>query len=382
MELDSTMLTGTSTWEVELDATRVVYDPGGLERLGAITRELGIGRALVVTDSGIRGAGHVERAVKILESAGVHVGVFDGVQPNPGEAIVAAGAARGTAAHVDGIVALGGGSTLDCAKGINFVMTNGGRMEDYWGFGKATKPMLPSIGIPTTAGTGSESQAYALISQDGTHAKMACGDRQARFRAVILDPALMATHAGAGAAVAGMDAMTHAVESYVTRTRNPVSTLFAAEAWRLLDPSFAAVTRGTADGHTRGRMLIGSFLAGAAIEHSMLGAAHACANPLTAQFDVVHGIAVGLMIPTVVRFNAAEVGELYDTLHPGGAAGLASRLEELRVTGELPERIRDLDVPRDRLRELAVDAGQQWTAGHNPRTVTEKELLDLYEAAY
>jgi alcohol dehydrogenase len=376
------MLTGTSTWEVELDATRVVYAPRGLERLGEMTRDLGIGRALLVTDPGIRGAGHVERAVKTLETAGVRVCLFDGVRSNPGEAIVADGAARGKKGQVDGIVALGGGSTLDCAKGINFIMTGGGRMEDYRGYGKAVEPMLPSIGIPTTAGTGSESQSYALISQDGTHAKMACGDRKARFRAVILDPALMKTLDGAGAAVAGIDAVTHAVESYVTRTRNPVSTLFAAEAWRLLDDAFPDMVRECADEHTRGRMLIGSFLAGAAIEHSMLGAAHACANPITARFDVVHGTAVGLMLPAVVRFNALEVGDLYESLHPGGAEGLAAHVERLRATGDLPERIRDVGVSHEILPELAADASQQWTAGHNPRAVTDKELLDLYEAAF
>jgi alcohol dehydrogenase len=242
--------------------------------------------------------------------------------------------------------------------------------------------MLPSVGIPTTAGTGSESQSYALISQDGTHAKMACGDREARFRAVILDPVLMATLDGAGAAVAGIDAVTHAVESYVTRTRNPVSTPFAAEAWQLLDDAFPAMVRGDSDEHTRGRMLIGSFLAGAAIEHSMLGAAHACANPMTARFEIVHGIAVGLMLPSVVRFNALEVDDLYESLHPGGAEGLAAHLERLRATGNLPERIRDLGVPREALPELSAEAAQQWTAGHNPRAVTDKELLDLYEAAF
>ncbi|MDX1390655.1 MAG: iron-containing alcohol dehydrogenase, partial [Acidobacteriota bacterium] len=235
------MLTGTDTWEVELDSTRVVYAPRATDRLGELARDLDLRHVLVVTDAGIRAAGHSEHVRQVLENASIEVCIYDEVATNPGEVHVAAGAEIARASHVDGIVALGGGSTLDCAKGVNFVLTNGGRMEDYWGFGKATRPMLPSIAIPTTAGTGSEAQCYALISQDGTHAKMACGDPKARFRTVVLDPVLMATLPPGTAAVAGIDAVSHAVESFVTRSRNPVSTLFSKEAWHLLDDSFEPV---------------------------------------------------------------------------------------------------------------------------------------------
>ncbi|MDX1388858.1 MAG: iron-containing alcohol dehydrogenase, partial [Acidobacteriota bacterium] len=326
-------------------------------------------------------AGHANRALEVLAPV-VETVVFDDVEENPTTSDVARGVEFARGRRVEAIVALGGGSAMDCAKGINFLLTNGGQMEDYWGFGKATKPMLPSIAVPTTAGTGSEAQSYALISQDETNAKMACGDHKARFRTIVLDPTLMATLEGAAAAVSGIDAVSHAVESFVTRTRNPVSTLFSKEAWNLLDDSFEPIVRGTADDRTRGRMLIGSFLAGAAIEHSMLGAAHACANPLTASRGVVHGHAVGLMLPHVVRFNAVEVGEQYEELHPGGAGTLITRVAELQNIGRLPVRLRDLDVPRDGLPIFATAAAEQWTAQHNPRAVTAKELLDLYEAAY
>src|SRR5262249_23950994 len=139
---------------------------------------------------------------------------------------------------VDSIIGLGGGSSMDCAKAINFVLTNGGRIQDYWGHGKADRPMLPMIGIPTTAGTGSEAQSYALISDSSTHVKMACGDAKAAFRVAILDPELTVSEPEAVRAASGYDAISHAVESYVSTARTPVSGLFALEAWRLLSGAY------------------------------------------------------------------------------------------------------------------------------------------------
>ena len=156
--------------------TRIVFGEGTLGRLGDLARELGFTRTLVVSDPGIVATGQVARAASILESAGIAACTFHDFDANPDTRMVDAGRAAAADARIDSIVALGGGSSLDCAKGINFVLTNGGTMRDYWGSGKAAQPMLPSIGIPTTAGTGSEAQSYAIISDAETHVKMACGD--------------------------------------------------------------------------------------------------------------------------------------------------------------------------------------------------------------
>src|SRR5206468_5266910 len=224
---------------------------------------------------------------------------------------------------VDSIVAVGGGSSLDCAKGINFVLTNGGTMRDYRGFGKAARPMLPSIGVPTTAGTGSEAQTYALISDSETHAKMACGDPKAAFRIAILDPALTVTQPREVTAIAGYDAISHAVESYVTTRRSDASDLFARDAWRLLEGHYERVLDAPDDRLARGAMLWGAHEAGIAIEQSMLGAAHACANPLTARYGTIHGIAIAVMLPHVVRWNAQHVGNRYAELLDRGPAAFA-----------------------------------------------------------
>jgi alcohol dehydrogenase len=373
-----------SWWESELGDARLIYGEEALAQIGELTRWAGGTRALVVTDAGVRDAGHVEKAVEALSAQGVAAFVFDGVEPNPTTRHVAETVEVARRERIDCIVGLGGGSSMDCAKGANFLLTNGGKMEDYWGTGKALQPMLPSVGVPTTAGTGSEAQSYALISQEKTHVKMACGDRKARFRAVILDPVTVATAPRSVASVSAIDAMSHAIESYVTRVRNPVSQLFAREAWRLLDANVEVALDGTADVVGWGAMQLGAHLAGAAIERSMLGAAHACANPLTANYGTEHGVAVGLMLPHVIRFNAARVGHHYEELQAVIARGvsLEERVVQLCRAAGLPGTLGECGVPRDSLAELAEQAERQWTAGFNPREVTRDDLLALYEAAY
>ena len=361
-------------------STRVVFGENSLDQLGDLTKELGGARVLLVTDPGIIRAGIPERALDSLQVANLDTFLFDGVAENPTSRHVADGVQFAKdQGGIDLLIGLGGGSAMDCAKGINFILTNGGRMEDYWGVDKATKPMLPAIGIPTTAGTGSEAQSFALISQEGTHQKMACGDKKARFRIVILDPVLTATTPKGVIAATGIDAISHAVESYVSTRRNPISQMFAKEAWQLLEKSFEIVVRDPENLEARSQMLLGAHLAGAAIENSMLGAAHACANPLTARYNITHGVAVGLMLPSVVRFNTQAVSRLYQELY---LSPLHKRVSELRAVAGLPERLRNFEIQREDLSQLAEAAAKEWTGKFNPRPVSKVELLKLYEAAY
>lgn len=368
----------SESFAADVGGIRVHFGAGALDLLGSVARELGARRVLLVTDPGVRKAGHASRALASLEREGLMAIPIDNVEEDPTSLTVEAGRDAAEAFDPDLLVALGGGSAMDTAKGINFVHTNGGRMEDYWGAGKARRPMLPSIGIPTTAGTGSEAQSYALITHPETRQKMACGDRKARFSAVLLDPTLVASVPRRAAAAAGIDAVSHAVESYVTTRSNPVSRMLAREAWRLLDGSLPAYLDAPGDLKAAGDALFGAHLAGAAIEASMLGAAHACANPLSARYGLAHGIAVGLMLPPVVRFNAQVAGDLYAELD----RRLPERIEELRTISGLPARLSDTGVEEDRLPELAEEADRQWTARFNPRPVTANELLGIYRAAW
>jgi alcohol dehydrogenase len=200
--------------------TRLIFGDHASDRLGAVAREVGFRRTLLVADHGLVAVGQVERASRSLQEAGIAVVPFHEFESNPDSNMVEAGRAFAAPLEIDSIVAWGGGSSLDCAKGINFLLTNGGRMQDYRGYGKAARPMLPMIAVPTTAGTGSEVQSYALILDAQTHAKMACGDPKVAFRAAILDPLLTVSQPRTVTAASGYDAIAHAVETAVTVRRN------------------------------------------------------------------------------------------------------------------------------------------------------------------
>ena len=340
-----------------------------------------------MTDPGVAAAGHVKRAFASLSAESLDCFIFDGVEENPTTRHVEEGAAVARAHRIDLIVGLGGGSAMDCARGINFLVTNGGRMEDYKGSGLAGKPMLPSIGVPTTAGTGSEAQSFALIEEEGSRRKMACGDPKARFAAAILDSDLTATVPLGVAAVSGLDAVSHTVESFVTTRANPLSRMLAREAWSHLSASFNNILSTPSDELSRGRMLLGAHLAGAAVEASMLGAAHACANPLTSRYGIAHGAAVLLFLPHVIRFNepsaAAGYRELLAAAPPGhGCGSLDGLIERMREQGGLPRRLRDVKVPADDLPGLAAEAADQWTVRFNPRAADRRDLQVIYESAY
>jgi alcohol dehydrogenase len=285
------------------------------------------------------------------------------------------------AAKVDLIVGLGGGSSLDTAKGTNFLLTNGGQMQDYWGVGKATQPMLPLVAIPTTAGTGSEMQCAALIADAATHQKMACLDEKVLARIAILDPQLTRSQPAQVTACTGIDAIAHAVETAVTTKRTRASEEFSRTAFALCTSALPRVLADPGDLQARGDMQLGAALAGAAIERSMLGAAHAAANPLTARFGIVHGFAVGLMLPSVIRFNSAESAAhaAYRALGLS-VEDLVERVDLLlRLTGA-PKSLRGFGVTAADVAGLAVMAKKQWTAGFNPRPISEADFAALYTA--
>lgn len=374
--------------------TKIVFGAGSVDRLGALVRQYGGNRVLLVTDPGIVRAGHADRAAASLVRAGASVATFDGVTENPTTDVVRRCATLAGRVKADLLIGFGGGSSIDCAKGCNFLLTGGGEMEDYRGYGKATGPMLPMVAVPTTAGTGSECQSYALISNEKTHEKMACGDPKAAPRAALLDPELTFTQPVSVTIHTGLDALSHAVETSVTRRRNAMSETFSREAFRLLATSLAVVLEKPDDVAARGNMLLGATLAGAAIENSMLGAAHAAANPLAARFGLTHGLAVGLTLPAVVRFNSQDIesATIYNRLMR--SAGLADNNGSTAEAGErlsawladclrpvrLPDSIGEFASGNVDLEALARQASEQWTATFNPRKVTVGDFVNLYQS--
>jgi len=373
--------------------TRIVYGPDKLEMLGDLASEIGGRRALVVSDPGVITAGHTARGIASLVQAGIETHLYGAVHENPNTDDVDAGVKFAKRHDIRLLIGLGGGSAMDCAKGINFVLTNGGEVKDYWGVGKALKPMLPMIAIPTTAGTGSETQSFALISDAQTHVKMACGDKKAACRIAILDPKLTVTQPPRVTALTGIDAISHALETFVCTKRNAASLAFSREAWRLLAGNFAQVLKEPMNIDARGAMLLGASFAGIAIENSMLGAAHALANPLTTHFNVPHGQAVGLMLPHVIRFNGEQVEDWYldllSTMPANGAGPVPKTVDELAhfvaaltIKAGLKTKLEELHVDYDKLPQLATEAATQWTGSFNPRKVGADELLSLYQQAF
>ncbi|NBR04431.1 MAG: iron-containing alcohol dehydrogenase [Planctomycetes bacterium] len=370
---------------------RIVFGPGCSDQVGALARELGGSRVLLVSDPGLKKAGHTELVFSSLKKSGIEVFLFDDVEENPEEFHVAKGKDFAQLNNINFIVALGGGSSMDCAKGINFLLTNGGKMSDYKGIGLAKKPMLPSIGIPTTSGTGSEAQSFALITDSSTHLKMACGDKKAAFKVCLLDPELTISQPHMVTAATGIDAISHALESYVSTKKNTVSQTFARQAWGMLVENLPIVLKNPSDINARGAMQLGAHFAGISIENSMLGICHSCANPLTAHYGIPHGIAIGILLPHVLRFNSHHVGNCYNTLVTDigkntdgiGESGdiLANIITGFLALAGIPKNLHDCGVSHGILEVLAEEASEQWTAKFNPRLVLEKDLLEIYQLA-
>lgn len=379
--------------------TRFVFGSGSIARLGELAADFKPACVLVVSDRGIMEAGHDAAAIKSLRDAGLRVESFHDFAENPTSAMVDAGVRKAAEVKPDLLVGLGGGSSMDCCKGINFVYSCGGRIHDYHGVGKATCDLLPMIAIPTTSGTGSEAQSFALISDAETHVKMPCGDPRAACRIAILDPQLTLTQPQKVTALTGIDALSHAIETHVTIRRNAISTTYSRRAFGLLANSFSRVLSEPGNLDARSEMQLGACLAGMAIENSMLGAAHATANPLTARYNITHGQAVGLMLPAVVRLNGALLneqgnGDWYAELVNDvdldssktriaaldAAEHLATMIETWLRQAGLATSLDELQIPTSAIDSLADAALTQWTGTFNPVPLDPDRCRSLYQS--
>ena len=368
--------------------TDIVIGCGAVAQVPSLVGE----RALLVTDPGIVAAGHAERLEGLLRGAGVAVYRYDQAPPNPNEddveACLSAYRSASNDGAVDWIVALGGGSAIDTAKGCAMLACAGGRMADHVGRGRVdvTSPKL--VAVPTTAGTGSETQSFALIGNRETGQKMACGGTAPGV--AVLDPELTLTMPAYVTACSGLDALTHTVEAAVTKRRSHASAALAREAFQMIERSFEGVLSTPNDLDARGAMLHASALAGEAIENSMLGAAHSMANPLTKHYGVTHGQAVGQVLPTVVAYNAHDhdARQLYaEVARQAGIAGEAD--DDKDAARALIRRLRALvakagfgpkidNVPAAAADMLAAEAATQWTAQFNPVEVDVAAFARLY----
>ena len=369
----------------------IIFGNGTSNRVGKIAKKFGQ-HALLVTDSGLSSVGHPQKIQKILEAANLRVTLFDESTENPTESSVQACVQIAEKSEIDLIIGLGGGSSMDTAKGCNFILSNGGKMSDFWGVDKATRPMYPLIAIPTTAGTGSECQSFALISNDISHKKMACGDKKVLPRVTLLDPELTLSMPNSVTACTGVDALSHALESMVTSKRNKKSHHHAQLAFQLIQEFLPLVLKDPSDLNSRGQVLLGASHAGAAIERSMLGAAHSMANPLTANRGIVHGVAVGIVLPEVMKFNKIDLGTNSIYAELARDIGLASmdcndeeasrllieKIYSILKLAKIPSFLNELGFAPSDISSLALDASEQWTANFNPRPVSRDDFEKIY----
>ena len=370
--------------------TRIVFGQGTFGRLGQLARDLRFERALLVTGARVAQAGHVTEALRLLNLAGVAAIPFEHPGPYTDTAMIEIARQFAEPLRVDSIVGLGGGTSLDYARAINLALANDKSIGDIRGHHRGDTPLLPMIGVPTTAGAGSEAQSSATIVDAVTRTSTVCGDPSAAMRVALLDPELTLTAPRHVTAMAGFDAVAHAVETAVTVRRTPLSDTFSHTAWRLLGDALERVLLHPADVEARAAMLLGSHYAGMAIEQSMLGAAHACASPLTTRYSLPHGLALAMLLPHVVRWNASVALERYAALlnsprrrarDEDAAETFARRLEDLAGAAGLAMKLSDTGVTGTDLPELAAEAARQWTGTFNPRPFDAVAAREIYRAA-
>lgn len=377
---------------------QILCESGSAVRLGALCRERGADRVLIVSDPGITRLGLLDGVLPGFAAAGVAVQVFDQVLADPPEAVVLQAAMQALEMGAQLVVGFGGGSSMDVAKLVALLAhpQASQALPELFGVGNARGPRLPLIQVPTTAGTGSEVTPIAIVTTGAT-TKSGVVSPHLLPDLALLDADLTLGLPPAVTAATGIDAMVHAIEAYTSKLKkNPLSDLLAREALRLLAQNLDAVVHDGANREARQAMLLGACLAGQAFANAPVAAVHALAYPLGGHFHIPHGLSNALVLPEVMRFNAPAAAALYaelaplllgERLRPGDRDGLVGQfideLADLSPRCGLPSRLRDAGVPEHMLRLLASDAMQQQRLlVNNPREVDEADALAIYRAAY
>jgi alcohol dehydrogenase len=378
--------------------SQIVTGDGSADAVGAQAQALGITRAVIVTDKILHEkTDSVSGAVTSLKAAGVTTEVFDDVEPDPLVATARRAAEFARRFSPNGVVGLGGGSPLDIAKVTAAILSNDVPLEQMWGVGNIPKPALPMILLPTTAGTGSEVTPNCILTDvkpDGSHMKKGIVSPHILARTAIVDPLLTVTAPPGVTAAAGMDALTHAIETYVSKSAQPITVPLAHEAIRLIGKYLRRAVANGADLEARRHMAHASMLAGMAFANGLLGAVHAIAMAMGGQFHVAHGVANALMLPYVMAFNemaateqfariAEALGEPIQGLSTREAAHRATvAVHQIVVDVGLPHVLSDVQVSTDRIPGLAAESfGNQRLLKNNPRAATEQDLRRILESA-
>jgi alcohol dehydrogenase len=359
--------------------TRILFGAGEFARLGEVAREQNATRCLVLAGQASVDAGHAQEAVRSLKARRMDVFAFHDFTASPTVAMVEAAREFAVPHGVNLVVGLGDGDALDFAKAVNVVISNGGSIRDYRGYGNVPKPLLPMIAVPTVPGSGNEALSNCAIfdTEDGSKhdgskqdgSKVICGDPKIFFRTAVLDANLTLGQTVGLTAANGYQALGHAVETLFSTRRTPISECFGREAYRLVDSAFGRVLRAPEDLQARSAMLLGAHFAGLAVEYAALGPAHACAQPLVQNHKMLPGAALALVLAPALEWM--EQG-----------TDLVPRLRHLAAAAELPTSLRDAAIPEQVLPRLAEEAAAQWTGRFSSRHFDAPAALEIYRAAY
>jgi alcohol dehydrogenase class IV len=381
--------------------TRIIYAEGAAGQIGPHAARLGAKRAMVVSDPGIVRAGLTRPVLESLDGAGLGVEVYDAVEPDPRVELVERALEAYRSAGCDLVVAVGGGSAMDTAKACAILATNPGPLRDYEGWEKFQTPPAPLFAAPTTVGTASEVTPFLVITDAAAKFKFTVGSPQAAPRIAFLDPLLTLGLPANVTAATGMDALTHAIESYTSLLSSPLSEGLALHAIRLLSGSIRAAVANSNNLGAMSNMLVGANVAGLAFSNTRLGNVHALAHPVGAFWKIPHGVANALLLPHVLEYNALAcprklidvalaLGEPPASLGVGNGAvteydaalGAAAAVRRLERDIGIPERLSDLGVDRASIPDMAADAMKSANIAINPRKTTVNELIGLLERAY
>ena len=365
---------------------------GSSNETGEQVKALGAKKVLIVCDGGLFKMGVADKIKDLIVAAGVEALIYPGAEPNPTDKNVHDGLKIYQDNNCDGIVSLGGGSSHDCGKGIGLT-TNGGNIRDYEGVNKSTKPMPPFVAINTTAGTASEMTRFCIITNTDTHVKMAIVDWRVTPNVSIDDPILMAGMPPGLTAATGMDALTHAVEAYVSTIATPITDCCAIKAIELIAGNLRAAVANGADIEARDQMSYAQFLAGMAFNNASLGYVHAMAHQLGGFYNLPHGVCNAILLPAVENFNlisnlkrfadiAKAMGENIDGLSDRDAADLAiSSIKKLSADLGIPAGLTELGVKEADFEVMANNAMKDACGFTNPKVPTLKDVIAMYAAA-
>lgn len=374
--------------------TQIHFGSGSIDGIASVVQQLGGSKVLVVADPGLQKAGLLERLVAPLDNNGVPYEMYTDIDPEPGLRLADDGAALAKKCGVDCVIGAGGGSAMDVAKAISILLTNGGKAEDYLGLGKIKKAGVPKIMVPTTAGTGAEVTFTAVFINEKTKSKGGMNGDPLYPEAAVLDPDLTLSLPQHVTASTGIDAFTHAIESYVSTQANPISEMYAIEAMDLIASNLGKAYANSKNVDARAKMLLGSLLGGKALATAGVGLVHAMAYPLGGMFGIPHGLANAVLLPYVVEFNLIGAPEKYavvagllgcdtDGLSAKDAArGAVEAIYELNMEIGIPTSLAALNIPADKIEEMAkIALTVTRPVENNPRMPSLEDVMKVYGVA-